>query len=350
VRRGSTRGTGGLDEAVLLMQRDASLPRYESLISADIDRNISERVLGDEFVRGHVELAAHVDSGKAAEQTIVLPVFNQEGFIVRCIEGIAANLSAPTDIAVILDCCTDGSEEAVSSALARLGRRFERVTLVRTTYPLYETRCDNLGFLLSRGDYVIEMQSDIEVLTPGFDALLKSPMIARPDIFSTSGRAGHWFGRLLPKEERKRRFPVRNFIWSRLGFDRVGYSTNTSLQNQAHEGRRRGGGAFALAETVVRGPLCIRRRDLLSLKLLDEQNFFLGFDEYDLHARGVAVGLGCAYVPLRLNIPLAIGSTRKPRSELNLLAYERYRQRTSDPYLTRFLESYRPRVRCRWVR
>jgi hypothetical protein len=220
--------------------------------------------------------------------------------------------------------------------------------VLRTTYPLFETRCDNLGFLLSRGDRVIEVQSDIQILTEGFDTLLATPMLADPAIFSVSGRAGHWFGRLLPKEERRRRFPVRNLLWSRLGFDRVGYLTNASLADAAH-GSGDGDG-YAQAETVVRGPLCIRRSDLLALGLLDERNFFLGYDEYDLQARGFARGLRCAYAPMRLHSPLALGSTRKERSGLNLEAYERFKQRPGNGYLPQFLQNYRPTIACRYVR
>jgi glycosyltransferase involved in cell wall biosynthesis len=324
------------------------LDAIERLVSPDIDRNLVRRVLSDEFVRGHVELVRHQDNGGAARQTLVVPVFNQESFIGLCLEALAANVSMPSDLVIVLDCCTDASEEGVLSVLRRWDARFQRLTVLRTTYPLFETRCDNLGFLLSRGDYVVEVQSDIQILAEGFDALLVGPMLADPAIFSVSGRAGHWFGRLLPKGERRRRFPVRNLIWSRLGFDRVGYLTNASLADAAHESRD--GSRFAQAETVVRGPLCMRRRSLLTLGLLDERNFFLGYDEYDLQARGFALGLRCAYVPMRLNSPLALGSTRQERSGLNLEAYERFTRRPNNGYLTRFLESYRPTIPCRYVR
>ena len=320
----------------------------ERLIAPDIDTNLVRRVLADEFIHGHVEVAFHADNGYPAEQTFVVPVFNQEDFIRRCLDGIGENQSAPSDLVIIVDCCSDQTESAVLAFARQSASRFQRITVLRTTYPLFETRCDNLGFLLSRGEYVVEVQSDIEILSGHFDQLLKVPMIEDPHIFSTSGRAGHWFGRLLPKEERRRRFPIRNLMWRSLGFDRVGYSTNASLET--HSRPVRAPGRYARAETVVRGPLCFRRRDLLALGLLDEGNFFLGYDEYDLHARGRARGLGCAYVPMQLNIPLAIGSTRQVRSGLNREAYERLRQRRSEGYLAGFMRQYRPATPCRWVR
>ncbi len=101
------------------------------------------------------------DSGLPAEQTFVVPVFNQESFIGGCLAGIAGHMAESSDIVIVLDCCDDGTEPAVLAYLDQAHERFRRVTVLRTTYPLFETRCDNLGFLLSRGRYVIEVQSDI---------------------------------------------------------------------------------------------------------------------------------------------------------------------------------------------
>ena len=148
---------------------------------------------------------------------------------------------------------------------------------------------------------MIDVQSDIEILTKGFDALLKAPMEERREIFSTSGRGGTWFGRLLPRRERKRRFPLRTRLWEWMGWDRVGYLGTSIVEAQDHAGSA---GAYALAETVMRGPWCLRRRDLIDLGLLDEANFFLGYDDQDLNARGYVKGLRCAYVPMRFDSPI----------------------------------------------
>lgn len=319
---------------------------FTGLIAPDIKPELVRRVLDDEFVRGNVELALHCDDGQKAEQTVVVPVFNQQGFIRRCLKSIANNISASSDLVVILDCCTDQSETAVLSFVREASERFRRVIILRTTYPLFETRCDNLGFLLSRGNYVIEIQSDIEVLSERFDALLAAPMVAERRIFSTSGRGGCWFGLLLPKQERKRRFPVRSRLWVLRGFDRVGYTGAAVALSNAHTERA----GYAHAETVMRGPWCLRRRDLLNLKLLDEQNFFLGYDDHDLHARGYDKGLRCAYVPMRFNAPLELGPTRRERTGINLEAFVRLKQRPCEGYLPRFLETYRPVIPCRYVR
>lgn len=320
---------------------------FSRLIADDIAPQTASRVIEDELVRGHVEVLLHLPSDEMPAQTFVVPVYNQEVFVERTLAGIAANATRPSDLVVVLDCCTDGSESAVLSRLGRARSAFLRVTVLKTIYPLFETRCDNLGFLISRGDYVIEVQSDIEVMTPGFDALLSAPMQQAPEIFSTSGRGGTWFGQLLHRRERKKRFPIRTRLWEWRGWDRVGYTGTSIAEAKNHSGPV---GRYATAETVMRGPWCLRRRDLIALGLLDEQNFFLGNDDHDLHARGYARGLRCAYVPMRIDSPLAVGSTRQKRSGVNLESYERLARRPSGGYLQTFLKSYRPMRPCRYVR
>ncbi len=194
---------------------------------------------------------------------------------------------------------------------------------------------------------MIEVQSDIEVLTGGFDALLKAPMQEAPEIFSTSGRGGTWFGQLLPRSERKRRFPIRTRLWESLGWDRVGYPGPSVTEAKSDVSPA---GAYARSETVMRGPWCLRRSVLLELGLLDEKNFFLGYDDHDLHARALDRGLGCAYVPMAFDAPLEVGSTRQARTGLNLEAYERLSRRSRDGYLDRFLKTYSPAIACRYIR
>jgi GT2 family glycosyltransferase len=319
----------------------------ERLVSPDIRLDVVRRVLDDEFINGHVEVVRVFDSAEPAVQTVIVPVFNQERFIQRCLAGIADNVAAPSDLVMVLDCCSDGSESAVLSFVGEARARFRRVTVLRTTYPIFETRADNLGFLLSRGEFVIEVQSDIEILTGGFDALLKGPMQESPQIFSTSGRGGTWFGQLLPKPERKRRFPIRSRVWECLGWDRIGYTGTSIVGAKDNAGIT---SVYAQAETVMRGPWCLRRRDLVDLGLLDEKNFFLGNDDHDLNARAQVVGLKCAYVPIAFDSPLEVGSSRRARTGLNLEAYQRLSRRPRDGYLDRFLMTYRPAVPCRYMR
>ena len=96
----------------------SSMPGLEGLVSPDIPQNIVGRVLGDEFISDHVEVAHVLDGEGWPTQTLVVPAFNQEAFIRKCLGGISENITAPSDLVVILDCCTDGTESAVLSFVA----------------------------------------------------------------------------------------------------------------------------------------------------------------------------------------------------------------------------------------
>jgi glycosyltransferase involved in cell wall biosynthesis len=318
------------------------------LIANDIEPKIVQRILQDEFVRDHIEVVRVMQLRETVRQTVIIPVFNQEPFILRCLQGVSRNLKHASDLVVILDSCTDQSEQIVLSFLLQADlSAFGRITVLRTTYPIFETRCDNLGICLSRGDYVIEIQSDIEVQSFGFDDLLEAPMRQLPQVFSTSGRGGHWFGLLLPRRERLRRFPVTTLLWEHRGVDQVGYTGMAIEQAPNHVAFQHH--SFAICETIMRGPWCLRKTDLVALNLLDEVNLFLGNDDHDLHARATLIGLKCAYVPMRFNSPLKYGSTRQPRVGRNLEAYQRLSRRPDNSYLSKFLHTYSPRQKCAFV-
>ena len=314
--------------------------QWTDLIEPDIGAAIVERLAADPYIFDNIAVVRRVEHRRDAEQTVLVPVFNQASFISRVLAGIVDNLSAASDLVVVLDGCTDDSEAAVLGFLdsALLGS-LATITVLRATRPIFETRCDNIGFALSRGAHVFDVQADIEIRTPAFDRLLIAPMRQRPNIFSVSGRSGKWFGSFVPYKERMRRFPLTTALWKLTG--------RSSIGSEA-DGAAADGGCFYTAETVVRGPWAVRRSDLIRLGLLDERHFFLGFDDHDLHARATELGLTCAYVPMLSH--QGEGSTRQPRSGVNAEIYAELSARsTEDSGLSRYLRQYRPRIACRRV-
>ena len=315
--------------------------QWTDLIAPDVPAAIARRLAGDVYTAGNITVVRRIDRQSAAEQTVIVPVFNQAGFIGRVLSGIVDNLSQATDLVVVVDGATDGSEAAALHFLdtAPLGR-LSAATLLRADRPIFETRCDNIGFALSRGAYVFDVQADIEIRTEAFDRILTAPMRQRSEIFSVSGRSGGWFGGLVPHRERLRRFPLATVWWK--------------LRKQTIVGCEEGdrppiAGSFYTAETVVRGPWALRRSDLIRLGFLDQEHFFLGSDDHDLHARGWSLGLTCAYTPVQF--AQGQGSTRQPRSGTNAEIYQQLSARsTENSALNRFLRSYRPRVPCRKVK
>jgi GT2 family glycosyltransferase len=70
-----------------------------------------------------------------------------------------------------------------------------------------------------------------------------------------------------------------------------------------------------VGEVIMRGPLCFRKSDLMKLGYLNQDAFFLGYDEIDLSLRAwMLLGKRVAFMPIYLFSPAEWGSTRKPKS------------------------------------
>jgi glycosyltransferase involved in cell wall biosynthesis len=306
---------------------------------------LAARVLQDPFVAGNVTVEVVTVNEGLPAQTMVVPIFNQERIIAGTIRAFISRISKPSDVVLIFDGCSDGSRAQAELALTSSPTvHIRRVVFITTERPIFETRCDNLGFLVARGETIIEIQADIEVLTPEFDALLTQPMEQNPSIFSVSGRGAHWFG-LLSGLEPPSRLSFSGLAWRLFNKCEVGLC-GFEILNGANVTV---GSHYYTAETVMRGPWALNRRALLRLGLLDEANLFLGNDDHDLHARALHVGLRCAYRPLALRAPLEHGSSRRERSGINAAVYQALTSRPDGSFLRTFLQQYRPLHPCRKV-
>jgi glycosyltransferase involved in cell wall biosynthesis len=306
---------------------------------------LAARVLKDPFVAGNVTVEVVTVNEGLPAQTMVVPIFNQERIIASTIRAFISRISKPSDVVLIFDGCSDGSRAQAELALTSSPTvHIRRVVFITTERPIFETRSDNLGFLVARGETIIEIQADIEVLTPRFDALLTQPMEQNPSIFSVSGRGAHWFG-LLKTPGPPSLLSFSGLGWRLFNNREVGLC-GLEILNGANVtvGRH-----YYTAETAIRGPWALNRRALLRLGLLDEVNLFLGNDDHDLHARALHVGLRCAYRPLALRAPLEHGSSRRERSDINAAVYQALKSRPDGSFLRTFLRQYRPLHPCRKV-
>jgi glycosyltransferase involved in cell wall biosynthesis len=273
--------------------------------------------------------------------TAVVPVFNHATTIAGCLAKIIDNAEGSVDIVVI----DDGSEDSTAKAVAAVfaGADLQNVgtaLLVHNPAPIYETACDNQGFVLARTEYVIEVQADISIEEPGYDTRLLRPLVARHGVSAVSGRLVHSYD-LLVGRRGWREYPARRFVNRLLNRDSVGlmgrkiFSESSSQQLVAR---------YYMGETAARGPWALRTSDLRELGYLDEANFFLGYDDHDFHRRMlVRSGQLPVYAPMRIWSPESHGATRRPRSGLNVdIHTELARTRTGSRELAEFLESYRP--------
>ncbi|MBR0262196.1 MAG: glycosyltransferase family 2 protein [Selenomonadaceae bacterium] len=101
--------------------------------------------------------------------SVIIPLYNAEKYIGDCLESLLVQTFQDFEVIVVDDCSTDNSVAIVQSYAEKFGGRLK---IARTKKNSggggYVPR--NLGLNLSRGEYVIFMDSD-DAVTP--DALEK---------------------------------------------------------------------------------------------------------------------------------------------------------------------------------
>ena len=234
--------------------------------------------------------------------SIVTPVHNQQGIIVDNVKAAIACMSTDCtfEYIMIFDGCVDDSEllcrEYFGANAAKI-KGLQRVVLVHQPTSVFETIADNIGFRLSRGRYIIEVQADMKVLSRDFNKLLCRPCEQVPDqtVCGVSGRCCHaWHNHA-------------NGV-GRLGSD---FCSPGNIP-QDHYNK------FFVANTCNRGPLLLDADKLRELGYLDEMNFYQENSDHDYFARAfVQKGWICGYTPIEVSSPIQHGSTRKPRDENN---------------------------------
>ena len=109
--------------------------------------------------------------------SIVTPIYNQESIIVKNVNSIIEKTDDFFEIILILDFCFDKTEENLLNYLDSLHNIRENLIQIRvfknSEKPLFETKCDNLGFRESLGIYCLEIQADMEMTEQGYNQELR---------------------------------------------------------------------------------------------------------------------------------------------------------------------------------
>ena len=301
-------------------------------------------------------------AGPLLEVSVVMPCFNQSSSIRSVVGALAANLQLPFELILIDDSSSDRTADelllAVKDVLPSTVCRRARV--LRTNASLFETGCDNLGFSLAGGAYLLEVQADMTLFDPGFDRRMVAALKRYDDLLMVSGRGteclkpvARWYANTLGAVS------ANTTSWKRYACSRLRHRFRTWIHRSesfetnmtaaaceastvelgrifpSNEDFAKSGEAgrlgdlvervipagkwptnrIWLGETVMRGPLMIDRSRLDRAGGLDSGRFFLGFDDHDLAYRAYRdCGLRCGFVPVKFTSPLAAGSTRKNKS------------------------------------
>ncbi len=202
------------------------------------------------------------------KSTIILTVHNKAEILRdHVLPALAKHTNwAYSDLIVVLDGCTDNSEEVVLSWVKK--QSFYRFQLIHTP-DVFETKANNAGIRKADGDYVIILQDDCVVDEKNWNVRILEPFAAWHDVFAVSGNCAHnWQINPLPK--------LWPSTWSDL-LDHCHHANKDTITDRQ---------IFAVRDSVNRGPLAIHRKRLVEMGLFDEQAIFKqDMDDHDLMYR-----------------------------------------------------------------
>lgn len=244
--------------------------------------------------------------------SVVMPIHNQEAVIANVLTSVVTYTLGTYELILIIDGCTDSTRDRVTKWAedTKFPTTLTKIWIFENPKGIFETSCDNQGFVVSRGKYIVEIQADMILLTLGYNIILATPMEIYDDILAISGRCCHQLNG----------FPGYNC--GKVG-DLVG-KPHTILSDFANHNK------VFITHTANRGPIVFRASMLEAMGFLDEAHYVLGDDDHDLFARAYCdrrwrVG----FVPVEVYSPLEWGSTRKqmPNDVRTYLAYRKYNER-----------------------
>jgi glycosyltransferase involved in cell wall biosynthesis len=287
-------------------------------------------------------------SGRKPKVSIVMPIFNQELNIEKNISALVNNLSLPSELILINDASEDETDNILTDFFSH---RFTfhdtilSVVIITFKKPRFETLCDHIGIDFASGDYIIEVQADMEIRESAFDLKMIGILKENDQVFMLSGRGVMDFRTIITnfKKSAGTEASMSRSILRSIGNKVIRKNLKPKITEFAaqldgskilpsHEEFRRSKKAGRLGrlieidvpfdekhiyfgETVMRGPIAFKRSRYFELGGLNTRSFFLGFDEHDLNFRARnSREWNAAYAPISFSSPLENGSMRKRRS------------------------------------
>ena len=101
--------------------------------------------------------------------SIITPIYNQQDIIVDNIKSYINYTEDNFEIILIIDCCSDNTKNNILHFInnynnySNISNNFCQIKIYETDEPLFETRCDNFGFKIAQGKYLLEIQADMEM-------------------------------------------------------------------------------------------------------------------------------------------------------------------------------------------
>jgi hypothetical protein len=224
------------------------------------------------------------------------------------------------EVILIFDNCDDNSQDYLiryfnTLSFSEIG--IKRVLMIEQKSPVFETTCDNIGFRLSKGKYIIEIQADMKIITFGFNHILTKPFRIWDDIFAVSGRCTHGI------------MANNGMIYYTGGVGKLGELVESPVNIDFKFMNK-----IFILDTCNRGPIAFINERIKEIGYLDEQNFVLGDDDHDLMMRArYKKGWLCCHYPIEFYSPISLGSTRKEMNKENKEYLQNRKSRSNGGFL-----------------
>jgi len=229
--------------------------------------------------------------------SIITPIYNQEDIIVHNIKSYIKYTEDNFEIILIIDCCSDNTKNNILHFINdynNINNSFCQIKIYETNEPFFETKCDNYGFKVAQGKYLLEIQADMEMVELGYNKHLTKPFNILDNVIAVSGRCGH-------------------NLFRDGGIGKLGLLVEKNISSLNLDKN-----FFYCFETCNRGPLLLDKEKLKELNYLDEEHYIQDNSDHDLMLRAYLYKKYInGYVPIDFNSPLVNGSTRKKSDQKN---------------------------------
>ena len=253
--------------------------------------------------------------------SIVVPVFNQENAIIDNLKKIIKSVVNSYEFIIVDDASTDKSLFLINDFFTK--NKINGI-VISTNIPVYETASDNVGFALSRCEYILEIQSDMIINDHGFDQRMINAS-SHPGVGTVSGRLGNSWNFLLSE---KKRFLNKLFFYTNYfsySFGRI--SEKLFIPKDIYS--KSDYDQFILLDSNARGPWLIKKSFFNQFGLLDSNRFYQGNCDHEFNYRLSIYGYKACYIPVNMYSKYVDNTGLKKRKGLNLKIFNYYKKNKS---------------------
>lgn len=308
--------------------------------------------------------------------SLVIPVHNQYRLIYKHLTTLLDKVQNPIEIIIINDASTDNTHRQILDFFESLSNDIRHsIKYYKTRIPVYESRCDDFGIRISNSKYVIEIQADMLIHEEAFDEKLLNIMEYNTDYAILSCRgvtdikylgnvkniikgreindsifmilyrniglrylrklifrkiklspknnplkksSGSQMISLHPKEVLQTVFTdngngVAGWLGDKINLLPYTFDVGAQIEISKFAGK------IWQGETVMRGPIIMRKSSYLQVGGFNLLAFYQGLDDHDLCIRLKNLDMKVGFTPIYFSSPTALGSARNNRRLISSL-------------------------------